>query len=134
MMTWRTFFFSLLAVVAIGAASFWHLASLESYDANDFEDLEILKTRAAEGLHVFVVAEGSTGFDVPEDQWPPEFADLNPVGVRVTKEGLWIRLDKFFVTESGIFFPRHKIDPAMFRGDPALYFIEQGVFGYHIRG
>lgn len=130
----RIFFVSLMVLVTIGVVSFWQIASLENYNASDFEDLEILKTRAAEGLHVFVVAEGARGFELPEHQWSTEFRALNPVGVRVTREGLWIRLDKFFVTESGIFFPRDKIDPGMFRGDPALYFIEHGVFGYHIRG
>ncbi len=124
----------LIVFFLAGAAAFGYVASPRTYHADDFDELDQLKSKAGEIMHIVNANHDSAGLDLPKHQWPVEFRKLNPHSIRITREGLWIALHRFFVTESGVFFPNKEFNVAPSTGDPKLYFIEHGIWGYQIKG
>ena len=67
--------------------------------------------------------------------WPTAIRLLKPEKVYLDEEGLYIRLNGFFVTESGIFVlsPKTTFSPEQ-RGDPSYVSIGDRLYEYHISG
>ena len=68
-------------------------------------------------------------------QWPPGITRLKPLTLHVTEDGVYIRCDKLFVEEQGIFVLR---DGSTFVpepwSDPAFEEIEARIYYYEVKG
>ena len=69
------------------------------------------------------------------DELPNEIESLKPVDVLIKEEGVYIQLDRFFVTEEGIFILRQSsnFNPEG-RGDPYFRQIEGRLYWYYVTG
>lgn len=66
---------------------------------------------------------------------PEQIEALDPQTVYVTNEGLFIQLDSFFVSESGLFIPNKHMDSVLLKSaDPKYTRLSENVYSYVISG
>lgn len=71
----------------------------------------------------------------PDERWPGEFSELNPESVRIEKNGVYIVMHGFFVSESGVYIPANGMKPDTANTeDPAYNEINDNVYWYEIKG
>jgi hypothetical protein len=72
---------------------------------------------------------------IDASKWPPSFALSGVKSAFIGDNGLYLKTDRFFVQESGVFVPcdSTKFAPAT-GGDPAYVKVQDGVFTYYIAG
>ncbi len=71
---------------------------------------------------------------IPKDQWPEYITAIGANRVFITKEGIYIELDRFFVDESGLFSPYDKAFTADTTEDPAYLHLGGQLYSYHRKG
>jgi hypothetical protein len=84
-----------------------------------------LKSRASSGLPA----------QVPEALWPPAIRELQPQGVQVSEDGVFVQRWNRFVEEEGVFiaFAGAPVSTALGH-DPSFASIEPGVYWYKVKG
>jgi len=99
------------------------------HDADDF-DLVKLK-EAAEQL--FNAPEN--GNRIENQWWPAEIKDLKPEAIMKSEKGIYIKLDSFFVEESGLFIPSPgtTFEPGA-HSDPSYVLLGEGIYSYYVTG
>jgi len=72
---------------------------------------------------------------IEKQWWPSEIKELNPESIMKSDKGIYIRLDSFFVEESGLFFPAPgtTIETGV-HADPAYKLLSDGIYSYHVTG
>ncbi len=99
------------------------------YESSDF-DLNALE-KAGSTLLLIETDEHS----IDNELWPNAVKDLKPESVYKSKRGVYIKLDSFYVEESGIFFPVNGFDTDNHLGeDPTYVNLNNNVYSYYIRG
>ena len=75
------------------------------------------------------------GNRIEQQWWPSDIAELNPVSIIKLEKGIYIKLDSFFVEESGLFIPAPgtTIDPGL-HADPAYLLLGNGIYSYYVTG
>ena len=117
---------TLLAFLVVGAIAAWCLrSSVPNIDAATAEQLLV----AADQL-----SERAPG-PIDEGQWPVAISKHSPQSVRVTKNGVYVELRSFFVTEEGLFLlpTNSSFNPAI-GGDPSYRQLRERVYWYEIKG
>lgn len=117
---------TLSAVLVAATITAWCLRSaIPNIDAAAAEQL----TDAADQL-----SEHSDAF-IPKAVWPDAISKLSPKSVRVTKNGVYVELRSFFVTQEGLFLlPTDSSFQPQVRGDPSYRQLRQRVYWYEIKG
>ena len=98
-------------------------------DADNFE-LVKLKLAAAQLFDAPL-----NGNRIEKQWWPSDIAELNPESIKKIDNGIYIKLDSFFVEESGLFIPAPgtTIDPGV-HADPGYLLLGDGVYSYYVTG
>src|SRR5262245_7283338 len=90
--------------------------------------------QAADSLRP-VGEQSSVKVTIPATAWPESLRLLNPEAVLVTREGVFIRLESGFVTESGLLVAFAGVTVPINKGnDPDFEHIEGRVYWYRIKG
>ena len=99
------------------------------HDANEF-DLVRLK-----GAVDQLFDAPMSGFRIENQWWPSEIKELNPESILKREKGLYIKLDSFFVEESGLFIPSPgtTIEPGV-HSDPGYVLLCEGIYSYYVTG
>ena len=98
-------------------------------DPNDF-DLVKLKGAATQ-----LFAAPTSESHIEKKWWPSAIKELNPEAIMKSEKGIYIRLDSFFVEESGLFLPLPgtTIEPGV-SSDPSYRSLGEGIYSYHVSG
>ncbi len=99
------------------------------HDADNFE-LVKLKMAAAQ-----LFDAPPNGNRIEKQWWPSDIAALNPESIIKIDEGIYIKLDSFFVEESGLFIPTPgtTIEPGV-HVDPGYLLLGDGIYSYYVTG
>jgi len=90
--------------------------------------------QAADSLRA-VGPQSSLKVIIPATAWPESLRLLNPQAVLVAREGVFIRLESGFVTESGLLVAFPEVTVPINKGnDPDFEHIEGRVYWYRIKG
>ncbi|WP_444932210.1 hypothetical protein ACJJIF_10730 [Microbulbifer sp. SSSA002] len=89
----------------------------------------------ADNLRIAVQSLYSENGAIGKEKWPTEISELNPASVRASDQGLYVVLQEFFSSESGIFLPLDGIEVSTEEGrDPSYKQIGKGIYSYVIKG
>lgn len=99
------------------------------HDADDF-DLVTLKGAVAQLFDAPTIED-----HIEKQWWPSAIKKLNPETIIKSKKGIYIRLDSFFVEESGLFIPLPgtTIEPGV-HSDPRYVLLGEGIYSYYVTG
>lgn len=77
----------------------------------------------------------TNGNRIEERWWPAEIKELNPESIMKNENGIYIRLDSFFVEESGLFIPLPgtMMEPGA-HSDPSYRLLGEGIYSYYVTG
>ena len=99
------------------------------YEPSDF-DLNAIE-KAGSSLQLIETEE----YLIDKELWPNAIKSLNPESVYKNEYGIYIKLDSFFVEESGIYFPQKGINVKTGNGyDPSYKKLNGNVYSYYIKG
>jgi hypothetical protein len=88
---------------------------------------------AAEPLRQSTIA--GTGRPLPKAEWPTPIEELKPQVVIIAKHGVFVRLQKRFVSEAGVYVAFPGINPPAGPGnDPHFEPMAPRVYWYEIKG
>ena len=75
------------------------------------------------------------GNRIENQWWPAEIKDLKPEAIMKNEKGIYIKLDSFFVEESGLFIPSPgtTIEPGA-HSDPSYVLLGEGIYSYYVTG
>jgi hypothetical protein len=91
-------------------------------------------TQAADSLRA-VGERSAAKITIPAAAWPEILRLLKPQAVLVAREGVFIRLESSFVTESGLLVAFTGVTVPIHKGtDPSFEHIEGRVYWYEIKG
>jgi hypothetical protein len=99
---------------------------------HDADDYDLVKLKVAAG-HLFDAP--TNGKRIEKQWWPSDITVLNPESILVGEKGIYIKLDSFFVEESGLFipWPGTKIEPGV-HADPSYLLLGDGIYSYYVAG
>lgn len=113
------------AIAAVVIAAWFFRSPIPSIDAVQAEEL------CAAADHLSEWQEG----DVQKSGWPEAIVRLAPKSVRVTDIGVYLELERFFVTEHGLFvLPSTSSYRPTPGGDPSYRLLRERVYWYEIKG
>ena len=98
----------------------------------DPDDFDLVKLKEA----VAQLFDAPTNENHIEKQWwPSAIKELNPETIMKSEKGVYIRLDSFFVEESGLFIPLPgtTIEPGVHSG-PSYMLLGEGIYSYYVTG
>ncbi len=115
--------------ITVGFLLLMLCACTEHQDADDF-DLVKLKGVAGE-----LFEAPTNGNRIEKQWWPAEIVELQPKSIIRGERGIYIKLDSFFVEESGLFIPSPgtTIAPGTHQ-DPSYLLLDSGIYSYHVTG
>ena len=98
----------------------------------DADDFDLVKLEGVAGRLFEATANGNR---IEKQWWPAAIKALNPESVFKGEKGIYIKLDSFFVEESGLFIPSPgtRIEPGV-HSDPGYVLLGEGIYSYHITG
>jgi hypothetical protein len=99
---------------------------------HDADDFDLVKLKGAVDQLIDAPTNGNL---IEREWWPPEFKELNPKSITKSKDGIYIKLDSFFVEESGLFIPSSgtTIEPGA-HADPGYVLLGEGIYSYYVTG
>ena len=91
--------------------------------------------RIVRGVEALRSLNRSQKREVPRSQWPDAIKALEPQGVFVDQEGVWVAKSSGYIEGEGllIVFPGEK-EPEEHWGDPSIWRVEKGIFWYQFTG
>ena len=115
--------------ITLGFVLFILGACTGHHDASEF-DLVKLKGAVEPLFHA-----PTKGNRIEHQWWPPEIKELNPESIMKSEKGIYIKLDSFFVEESGLFIPSPgaTIEPGV-HSDPGYVLLGEGIYSYLVTG
>lgn len=99
------------------------------YDADDYD---LVKLKAVAGQ---LFDAPTNGWRIEKQWWPSDINELNPESIIKNEKGIYIKLDSFFVEESGLFIPSPgtMIEPGT-HADPSYLLLGDGIYSYYVTG
>ena len=99
---------------------------------HDADEFDLVKVKEAAGQLFNAPINGNR---IQMQWWPSEIRALNPESIMKNEKGFYIKLDSFFVEESGLFIPSPgtTIKPGV-HSDPGYVLLGEGIYSYHVTG
>jgi len=99
---------------------------------HDADDYDLVKLKVASGQ---LFDAPTNGKRIEKQWWPSDITELNPESIIKSEKGIYIKLDSFFVEESGLFIPSPgtKIEPGA-HADPSYLLLGDGIYSYYVTG
>lgn len=99
---------------------------------HDADDFDLVKLKGAVGQLFDAPTNGNR---IEREWWPAEFKELNPKSITKSENGIYIKLDAFFVEESGLFILSSgtTIEPGV-HADPSYVLLGEGIYSYYVTG
>jgi hypothetical protein len=99
---------------------------------HDAEEFDLVNLKGVAGKLFDAPINGNR---IEKHWWPSEIKALHPVSIMKSEKGIYIKLDAFFVEESGLFIPSPgtTIEPGV-HSDPSYILLGEGIYSYHVTG
>ena len=99
---------------------------------HDADDYDLVKLKAVAGQ---LFEAPTNGKRIEKQWWPSDITELNPESIIKSEKGIYIKLESFFVEESGFFIPSPgtKIEPGV-HADPSYLLLGDGIYSYYVTG